>query len=848
MTNNSKNLIYYTVSGDRNYLNLLNISIESLITFGKYKGDILLICDQAIKDNVTIDYPNLKFMIVDEVDKNLSSGNKLRIYEYENLSYYDNILFLDSDILIINDINLVFKESELIKDKFIVSSEIGFFHHLKSITNNGHAGELLTEEQKLIYKDINSINAGCFLFRNNKENIETLKEIYEMYFNGKRLILYEQPYFNYVLLLKNKFIHNLQSYISHVSLIDSEKVIIHYCGGAGKFQPKFKFMKRDLEILKMGNNFISYDIDILNIWMEDNKFFIKSKIDIEDSKVVIYYNDVFVYKELVKFSKNVFIWFKPGRDLLEEDNICKVKVFDKYDNLVNSTDLIVNFSFKISYNKDEDIIYISCDRNLQADVFILRMDNSTIYKTESIFTGNQFWYKTSINLSSLYNIKIQIKKSNILLFEEVLSTNNINNSLCELMSKNGSDKGGKNNRHNYTKIYTELFKTLIYKNINLFELGLGTYYTDIKSNMGENGKPGASLRGWREFFKKSMIYGADIDKRVLFNEDRIKTFYCDQTNDRDIEKMWNNLELKDIQFDIIIDDGLHEYDANIIFFENSIHKLKLNGFYIIEDLIPDTVDKIKKNIKLFENKYPNLEFTLLNIYLENNTYDNNLLLIKKKIDNNSILNISRKFSMISNDRILSNISCVEYVIENNIDGDIVEIGVWKGGSILSMILTLEKLSSFNRNIHLYDTFSGMTEPSDVDINFKNIPANEFLKLRIDLENCKSTLDEVVNNILNNSSYPKDLIKYHVGDIVKTDFIPEKISILRLDTDWYESTKFELNNFYDKVTSGGIIIVDDYGFWKGSKKAVDEFLIDKPEIKIIPIDNEGIMFYKPYSKY
>ena len=171
INNNSKDLIYYTVSGDIDYLNLLNISIESLTTFGKYKGDILLICDRVIKDNITIDYPNLKFMIVDEVDKNLSSGNKLRIYEYENLSYYDNILFLDSDTLIVNDINLVFKESSLIKDKFIVSSEIGFISHNK-ITNNGYAGELLTEDQKLIYKDINSINAGCFLFRNNKEKVD----------------------------------------------------------------------------------------------------------------------------------------------------------------------------------------------------------------------------------------------------------------------------------------------------------------------------------------------------------------------------------------------------------------------------------------------------------------------------------------------------------------------------------------------------------------------------------------------------------------------------------------------------------------------------------------------------
>jgi hypothetical protein len=105
----SKNLIYYTVSGDLKYLELLEISIKSLIDLGKYKDDILIICDSNIKENININYPNLKFMLVDKVDGNLSAGNKLRVYEYSHLPKYDNILFLDSDILIINDINLLFK-------------------------------------------------------------------------------------------------------------------------------------------------------------------------------------------------------------------------------------------------------------------------------------------------------------------------------------------------------------------------------------------------------------------------------------------------------------------------------------------------------------------------------------------------------------------------------------------------------------------------------------------------------------------------------------------------------------------------------------------------------------------
>ena len=102
----------------------------------------------------------------------------------------------------------------------------------------------------------------------------------------------------------------------------------------------------------------------------------------------------------------------------------------------------------------------------------------------------------------------------------------------------------------------------------MFELGLGTNNVNVTSNMGTNGRPGASLYGWSEFFPNSKIFGADIDKGILFNTDRIKTFYCDQTNP-----------------DIIIEDGLHTYEANVCFLENSIHKLKVNGYYIVEDII-----------------------------------------------------------------------------------------------------------------------------------------------------------------------------------------------------------------------------------------------------------------------
>ncbi len=211
-------------------------------------------------------------------------------------------------------------------------------------------------------------------------------------------------------------------------------------------------------------------------------------------------------------------------------------------------------------------------------------------------------------------------------FDESKST-----PLCEIMGRNKSDKGSQNitsSHHNYTTFYYSIFKNMTKNKLRLFELGLGTNNINILSNMGENGRPGASLYGWAEFFPNAEIFGADIDKDILFNTNRIKTFYCDQTKPDIIKKMWDNSELKD-EFDIIIEDGLHTFDANVIFFENSIYKLKTGGFYIIEDLVKNELDLFTNKIKEWEEIYTNYLFKLLIIPSTINNNDNNLLVIYK---------------------------------------------------------------------------------------------------------------------------------------------------------------------------------------------------------------------------
>lgn len=207
--------------------------------------------------------------------------------------------------------------------------------------------------------------------------------------------------------------------------------------------------------------------------------------------------------------------------------------------------------------------------------------------------------------------------------------------LCLIMEKNKSDKGSsksKNNWHNYTVIYNELFKNIRNNNINLFELGIGSINPNNTSNMvnimGENAKIGASLYGWKEYFQNGQIYGADIDKETLFTANRIKTYYCDQTDPKSINTLWNNSELKQ-EFDIIVEDGLHEFYANVCFFENSIHKVKSGGYYIIEDIRNLDIYSFEEQIKEWQKKYPTYIFKLLELESNVNFIDNNLLVVIK---------------------------------------------------------------------------------------------------------------------------------------------------------------------------------------------------------------------------
>ncbi len=219
-----------------------------------------------------------------------------------------------------------------------------------------------------------------------------------------------------------------------------------------------------------------------------------------------------------------------------------------------------------------------------------------------------------------YKLKFISTKKNLNF--SYLSNGSTNQELKNLMDFYGSDKGGKNNHHNYAQYYSEIFYYKKDKVKNFLEIGLGSNNPEVPSNMGVDGKPLASLRAWRDYFINSNIYGADIDKNILKNEERIKTFYVDQTRPDTIKEMFKNMGIP--KFDVILEDGLHEYNANICFFENAIDFLTDDGVYIIEDVYFKDQEKF---IQYF--KKTSYNFSIIDIFHEKNIANNCLIIIKK---------------------------------------------------------------------------------------------------------------------------------------------------------------------------------------------------------------------------
>jgi O-methyltransferase len=194
------------------------------------------------------------------------------------------------------------------------------------------------------------------------------------------------------------------------------------------------------------------------------------------------------------------------------------------------------------------------------------------------------------------------------------------------------------------------------------------------------------------------------------------------------------------------------------------------------------------------------------------------------------------YTMTGISRMYALTKCLENVVKNNIEGSFVECGVWRGGNLILAQKIFDNLLS-ERTIYGFDTFSGMSEPTEYDIDHKGFDAKKLLNKSSKVDNKKNiwayvSEDNVTKNI--NSNLLRNRIKLIKGDVKETLLdnrnLPSKISVLRLDTDWYESTKAELEILYPLLEKNGFLIIDDYGHFEGARKAVNEYF---KKIKIQP---------------
>lgn len=216
-------------------------------------------------------------------------------------------------------------------------------------------------------------------------------------------------------------------------------------------------------------------------------------------------------------------------------------------------------------------------------------------------------------------------------------------------------------------------------------------------------------------------------------------------------------------------------------------------------------------------------------------------------DYQAIISAVRPYTMTGNAKLHALITATRYIHDHAVPGAVVECGVWRGGSMHAVARTLDMAGDHSRDLYLFDTFEGMTQPSEHDRRHDGRTADHLLAAsdrsagvwaHASLEDVREGFGQV--------PYPAERIHYVPGPVEKTvpGQAPEQIALLRLDTDWYTSTKHELDHLYPRLVSGGVLIIDDYGYWKGSRKATDEFLERTGErLLLIRIDT-GRIAVKP----
>jgi hypothetical protein len=216
-------------------------------------------------------------------------------------------------------------------------------------------------------------------------------------------------------------------------------------------------------------------------------------------------------------------------------------------------------------------------------------------------------------------------------------------------------------------------------------------------------------------------------------------------------------------------------------------------------------------------------------------------------DHRAIIDAVRPYTMTGNAKLHALITATRYLHRHSVPGAVVECGVWRGGSMHAVARTLDMAGDHSRELYLFDTFEGMTEPSEHDRRHDGRTAAQLLasSSRSARVWAHATLEDVQEGFAQ-VPYPAERVHYVPGPVEETvpDGAPKEIALLRLDTDWYESTEHELEHLYPRLVSGGVLILDDYGYWKGARKAIDQFLERTGERLLLTRIDTGRIAVKP----
>jgi O-methyltransferase len=203
------------------------------------------------------------------------------------------------------------------------------------------------------------------------------------------------------------------------------------------------------------------------------------------------------------------------------------------------------------------------------------------------------------------------------------------------------------------------------------------------------------------------------------------------------------------------------------------------------------------------------------------------------------------YTMTTPEAVYALAGAVRHVVSSEVPGAIVECGVWRGGGMMAVANTLLQLGRTDMDLYLFDTFDGMTAPTNEDIDWTGEPAETQLAREPKSDEsvlwAQATLDRV-QHALKSVPYPSSNIHFVQGRVEDTipSQAPEQIALLRLDTDWFESTRHELVHLYPRLSGGGVLILDDYGWWRGSRKATDEYFRENgPAPLLVRIDDGGV---------